>query len=139
MNWRGLVALLVVLALLYVGWDMARWSGVALVITGTVMFSLVYLTRMIAALRRLGNQPKGVVPSAVMLNAKLKRGVNLMYVMTLTNSIGEALSPEGQQPELFRWTDESRSFVTCEFLNGRLVKWELVRPTDEDPAAPTGS
>jgi hypothetical protein len=138
-NWRSLVALLVLIGLLYVGWDLSRWSGVALVVTGGIMFGLVSLNRMMAQLRRVAKQPKGSVGSAVMLNAKLKRGVNMMRVMALTNSIGDALSPEGQEPELFRWTDESGSFVTCEFVDGRLVKWELVRPTDAAPAASTDS
>ena len=139
MNWRSVVAGLVVLGLLYVGWDIGRWSGIALVVTGMVMFALVSLNRMMQQLRRVAKRPKGFVASAVMLNAKLRPGMNLMRVMALTNSIGDALSPEGQQPELFRWTDDGNSFVTCEFRDGRLEKWELVRPSGEDPAASTGS
>jgi hypothetical protein len=68
-----------------------------------------------------------------MLNAKLKRGVNLLHVMAMTRSIGEALSEEGADPELFRWTDDSGSSVTCEFVNGRLAKWTLERPDEPAP------
>jgi len=128
MTWRNGGVLLVTLGLLYMGWDMGRWGGIALVVSGLVTVALIYLNRMMAVLRRVADRPKGFVGSAVMLNAKLKRGVNLMHVIALTNSIGEVLSPEGQQPELFRWTDGTGSFVTCEFANGRLVSWELVRP-----------
>ena len=36
---------------------------------------------MTAVLKRASKSPKGYVGSAVMLNAKLKKGVNLMHVM----------------------------------------------------------
>jgi hypothetical protein len=46
----------------------------------------------------------------------------------MTRSLGLLLSVKDQQPEMFRWTDGSDSQVTCEFVGGKLVKWELVRP-----------
>ena len=128
MNWRRVAAPVVALALLAFGWYSGYWAGVALVATGMVMYALIHLNRMMAVLRRVANRPKGRVDSAVMLNTRLKPGVNLLHVMALTNSIGEALSPEGRDPEIFRWTDESGSSVTCEFADGRLARWILDRP-----------
>ena len=128
MNWRRVAAPVVALALLAFGWYSGYWAGVALVATGMVMYALIHLNRMMAVLRRVANRPKGRVDSAVMLNTRLKPGVNLLHVMALTNSIGEALSPEGRDPEIFRWTDESGSSVTCEFADGRLARWTLDRP-----------
>jgi len=65
--------------------------------------------------------------------------VNLLHVVAMTRALGEQVSPRDSQPELFRWTDASESFVTCEFRHGKLVQWELVRPTppaDEAATAP---
>ncbi len=55
---------------------------------------------------KAANRPMGYVGSAVMLNARLKPGVNLMHVMAMTQSLGERLSAENAQPEVYRWTDE---------------------------------
>jgi hypothetical protein len=66
----------------------------------------------------------------------LKEGVNLMHVMALTESLGEPLSPQDAQPEIFRWTDGTHSSVTCEFRAGKLVKWTLHRPPAEEDGAP---
>jgi hypothetical protein len=74
-----------------------------------------------------------------MLNAKLKPGVNLLHVMAITRSMGEPLSEPGAQDEVFRWTDGTGSSVTCEFASGRLVKWQLSRPSEPAPAASTDS
>lgn len=107
------------------------WPGVALVVGGIVMWMLLHFTRMMKVLQRAADRPVGWVDSAVMLNARLKAGVNLMYVVTLTRALGEQLSAKDQQPEVYRWTDGSASSVTCEFVQGKLVKWELFRPSPE--------
>ena len=78
----------------------------------------------------------GYVGSAVMLNARLAEGVNLMHVVAMTQALGELLSPEGADPEVYRWTDGTQSHVTCEFRHGKLVKWTLVRPEGEAAATP---
>src|SRR4051812_12491361 len=128
MDWRKIVVPVAALALLYFGWQSAGWRGVAFVASGLVMFALVHISRLIGVLNRASRSPKGHVGSAVMLNAKLKTGVNLLHVMAMTRSIGEAMSEEGAEPEFFRWTDDSGSSVTCEFVRGRLAKWTLDRP-----------
>jgi hypothetical protein len=63
-----------------------------------------------------------------MLNAKLNPGVTLLHVVAMTRALGEQLSPKDEQPEVFRWTDGSASHVTCEFKDGKLVRWALERP-----------
>ena len=110
------------------------WAGVAVVATGIVMWVLLHFNRMLQVLKRAAGQPVGYVGSAVMLNAKLKAGVTLLHVVALTRALGELKSEKGQQPELFRWTDGTQSCVTCEFVGGRLVKWELVRPEPDRDA-----
>ena len=110
------------------------WPGVAAVSGALVMWLMLHFTRVMMVIKRAANRPIGYVDSAVMLNAKLKTGVNLMHVVALTKSLGEQRSPQGEEPELYRWTDGTNSHVTCRFERGRLTEWTLVRPpTDERP------
>ena len=110
------------------------WPGVAAVVGGLVMWALLHFTRLMNVMKKAANRPMGYVGSAVMLNARLKPGVNLMHVMAMTQSLGERLSAENAQPEVYRWTDGTQSHVTCEFANGRLQKWTLERPQAEAEA-----
>ena len=104
------------------------WAGVAVAATAIVMWALLHFNRMLQVLKSAAHRPVGFVGSAVMLNAKLKPGASLLRVVAMTKALGELQSAPDQQPELFRWTDGTQSHVTCEFLGGKLVKWELVRP-----------
>lgn len=104
------------------------WAGVAVVLTAIVMWALLHFNRMMQVLKRAANRPVGYVDSAVMLNAKLRPGATLLHVVAMTRALGELLSVKDAQPEVFRWTDGTRSHVTCEFVGGKLRKWELVRP-----------
>ena len=117
----------------------------AIVVGGLVMWMLLHFTRMMQVLQRASARPVGTVASAVMLNAKLQPGVTLMHVVAMTKALGALQSPKDAQPEVYRWTDNSESFVTCEFSHGKLVKWEMVRPTSPTeipavtPAQPSDS
>ncbi len=111
-----------------------RWPGVAVALGGLVMWLLLHFTRLMQVLKRAANRPIGYVGSAVMLNAKLRAGVTLLHVVAMTKSLGDLQSEKDQQPELYRWTDASASHVTCEFLNGKLKKWALLRPVQVDEA-----
>ena len=104
------------------------WAGVAVIVTALVMWLLLHFNRMMQVLKRAAKRPIGYVDSAVMLNAKLKPGVTLLHVVAMTRALGELRSVKDQQPELYRWTDGTQSHVTCEFLGGKLVKWDMVRP-----------
>ena len=125
----------VVVAMAYSGYG---WPGVALAATGIVMWMLLHFTRMMKVLQGASSRPVGYCDSAVMLNAKLRPGVTLLHVMAMTRALGEQIGAKDQQPEIYRWTDGTGSRVTCEFLNGKLVKWTLWRPEtpDETPAPP---
>ncbi|ACM31685.1 hypothetical protein [[Acidovorax] ebreus] len=111
-------------------------QGILTVSGGLVMWGLLHYTRLMNVMQKARNHPIGYVGSAVMLNAKLKAGVNLLHVVAMTRALGQQLSADGQQPELYRWTDGTQSHVTCEFVNGRLVRWELVRPASQEDAGP---
>ena len=109
-------------------WQQYQWAGVAVASGAVVMWILLHFTRMVTVLSRAANRPVGHVGSAVMMNAKLKKGVNLMHVIAMTKSLGERLSAENAQPEVFKWTDEGESFVTCTFKDGKLIQWDMTRP-----------
>ena len=128
MNLRNIFVPAGVIGLVLVGYASAGWPGVAAVVGGLVMWALLHFTRLMNVMKKAANRPMGYVGSAVMLNARLKPGVNLMHVMAMTHSLGERLSAENAQPEVYRWTDGTQSHVTCEFANGRLQKWTLERP-----------
>ena len=128
MNFQKILVAVLGIVLIAAAWRGYGWAGVALVGGGVVMWALLHFNRMMQALKRAANRPIGYVDSAVMLNAKLKAGVPLLHVISMTKSLGELMSPKDEQPEIYRWTDGSESHVSCEFNGGKLVKWELVRP-----------
>lgn len=137
MNFRNVVVPLGLAIMLYVAFDSMGWKGVAAVGGGILMWVLLHFTRLMTVMRRASERPIGYVGSAVMLNAKLKPKVNLMHVVAMTRSLGQRLSEEGQEPEIYRWTDGTKSHVTCEFVQGRLVKWTLERPAKTETVAST--
>lgn len=138
MNFQKILWPVLGLVLLVVGWQNYGWKGAVLVLTGIVMWMLMHFTRMMKVLQRASERPVGYCDSAVMLNAKLRPRASLLHVLAMTRAIGEQLSEKDVQPEIFRWTDGTASSVTCEFANGKLVKWELYRPeAPVEAAAPT--
>lgn len=128
MNLQKVLMPVLGVVLVAAAWTSYGWAGVAVVVTGLVMWVLLHFTRLTHVLKRAADRPVGFVASAVMLNAKLKPGVNLLHVIAMTQALGEQLSPQDSEPGVYRWTDASGSSVTCEFAQGRLVKWALSRP-----------
>jgi hypothetical protein len=128
MNLQKIFLPLVGVVVIGVAWRAYGWPGVAIAVTGIVMWMLLHFTRLMKVLQRASNRPVGYCDSAVMLNARLRPGRNLLHVVAMTRALGEQLSPKEEQPEIYRWTDGSASHVTCEFRHGKLVKWELFRP-----------
>jgi hypothetical protein len=115
-------------ALLVLAYRYYGWGGVALGASALVTWVLLHFTRMMQVLKRAAARPIGYVDSAVMLNAKLKPKASLMHVVAMTRALGELRSPSGIQPEVFRWTDDSDSYVDCTFVNGKLADHRLTRP-----------
>lgn len=115
-------------ALVVAGYRGAGWGGVAFAVGALMLWLMLHFTRLMHILKRAANMPLGYVGSAVMLQAKLKPKMTLMHVIAMTRSLGVQLSPPDTQPEQFRWTDPSDASVTCDFLDGKLVRWEFRRP-----------
>lgn len=128
MNFQKIIVPVGGVVLVAASYHLYGWAGVAVSTGGLVMWLLLHFTRMVQALHRTANQPVGYVPSAVMLNARLKPGMTLLHVIAMTRSLGALQSPKDAQPEVFRWTDGSDSHVTCTFVGGKLASHELWRP-----------
>lgn len=139
MNFKSIVLWVIGAGLVALGYQKYGWAGVAVIVGGLVMWGLLHFTRMMTVLKRAAQTPMGHVGSAVMLNAKLKPGVNLLHVMALTRSLGLLQTEKEVQPEIYRWTDGGQSHVTCTFMNGKLQSWELVRPPVQDAAIEAAS
>jgi hypothetical protein len=131
MNISKILVPIGVIAFIAGAWHQYQWQGVAIATGAVVMWILLHFTRMVTVMSRAANRPVGHVASAVMLNVKLQKGVNLMHVIALTKSLGERLSDENAQPEIFKWTDSGDSFVICTFKDGKLKSWEMTRPAPE--------
>ena len=135
MNLRNILVPIGLIVLMIAAYQSASWPGVAAVAGGIIMWGLLHFTRLMSIMKKASDRPIGYVGSAVMLNVKLRPKVALVHVIAMTRSLGQRLSEEGQSPEIYRWTDGTNSYVTCEFVNGRLMKWELQRPQQTDDAA----
>ena len=136
MNFTKILAPVAIIVLTIGAWRQFGWAGIALAAGGVVMWILLHFTRMLTILKKASDRPIGHVASAVMLNAKLKKGVTLMHVIAMTRSLGHLQSPKDEQPEIFTWTDAGESTVTCTFVGGKLTEWQLQRPAEQNDAKP---
>jgi len=93
-----------------------------------VFWLLLQFSRLMRVMRAASEGPVGRVDSAVMLNAKLRKGMTLMHVIAMTRALGQQHSPKDEQPEVFSWRDAGASTVTCTFAGGKLQDWQLQRP-----------
>ena len=136
MNFQRILVPIGAVGLTAWAWQSWGWMGIAMVVSGGVMWLLLYFTRLVQIMKRASNRPIGFVDSAVMLNAKLKPGVSLMHVIAMTRALGQLESAKDVQPEVFSWRDGSQSVVRCVFAQGKLQSWTLDRPfqaTDVEP------
>lgn len=113
------------------GWWGYGWRGVVMAISVIVFWLLLQFSRALRAMKNAAQAPKGHVPSAVMLNARLKPGMTLMQVIVITQSLGERVS---ETPETWAWSDDGASRVTLVFNGAKLQSWQLVRPEQKAQA-----
>ena len=135
MNFNKILGPLLVIVFTIAAWRQFGWAGIALAAGGVIMWILLHFTRLMTILKKAANRPIGHVASAVMLNAKLRKGMTLMHVIAMTKALGALQSPKDEQPEVFSWSDNGQSTVTCTFVGGKLQDWTLTRPTEEAPSA----
>ena len=137
MNFNKILVPVAVILMTIGAWRALGWPGIALAAGGVMMWILLHFTRLMTILKKAANRPIGHVASAVMLNAKLKKGHTLMHVIAMTRSLGALQTPKDEQPEVFIWTDAGESKVTCTFVGGKLSDWVLKRPDPDTQAHPS--
>ncbi|BAL93510.1 hypothetical protein [Rubrivivax gelatinosus] len=119
--WIGWLLAAAAVAAGYVGWG---WKGVALGVTVTVFWLLLQFSRALRGMQQAAQRPRASVASAVVLHARLERGLPMLAVMKLTGSLGEKIA---DTPETFVWRDAGGDAVRVEFHGGRVGAWQLVR------------
>jgi len=139
MRFQQILAPVLGIVLVAAAWRAYGWAGIGLAASGLVLWILLNINRTMQVLKRATDRPLGYVDSAVMLNAKLKPRDSLLHVIAMTRALGQPLTPEKEEPEIFRWTDPGGSSVTCEFKAGKLVKWELDRPEPPQEGVDAGT
>jgi hypothetical protein len=121
---------------LFAGWRAYGLPGIALGVTLIAFWLVLQFNRSVRVLRNAGESPIGKVDSAVMLNAKLRAGMLMLQVLTLTKSLGRRVGADtGGNVEVYAWTDAGGAAVVVTFERGRCKRWVLERPAEADEAA----
>lgn len=110
----------------WVGWGV---GGVVLAITVITFWLLLQFSRALRVMRMAAGRPVGRVDSAVMLQARLAKGMTMMQVIPLTRSLGERVGDD----DTWRWSDAGAGVVTLVFRKGRLESWDFVRAEEPEP------
>ena len=109
------------------GWRGYGWPGLALAFSVIVFWLLIQFNRSVRVMRDAAESPVGQVGSAVMLHSKLRVGLPMLQIVTLTKSLGRRV---GDAPETWAWADASGAEVRIEFDKGRCARWVLNRPAE---------
>jgi len=126
------------LALAAIGFGYAGygWPGVVLAFSVIVFWLLLQFSRALRALRVASGRPVGEVANAVMLHARLRKGLRLVDVFKLTRSLGQPLRTGSDEAlETFAWTDAGGDRVEVELVAGRVTVWRLLRAVIDTPSA----
>jgi hypothetical protein len=115
-------------AALLAGWFGYGWQGVLVAFTVIVFWLLLQFSRALRVMRLAAQAPVGTVPNAVMLHAKLSKGMRMLDIVAINRSLGRKLR---DNPETFAWRDDSGAEVEVEFVNGRCARWRLSRTPTE--------
>ncbi len=112
---------------LFLGWRTYGAVGIAMALSVVVFWLLLQYSQALRVMRRAGESPIGHIDSAVMLNAKLKRGMPLLRLVALSRSLGRKV---GDAPERYEWADPGGSVVAVVLDRGRVASWELRRSAE---------
>ena len=110
------------------------WPGVALAATVVVFWLLLQFSGAMRVMRRAAERPVGHVDDAVTFNARLKRGMTLMQIVSMTGSLGRQVAEE---PPTWAWGDADAT-VTLVMAGARLDRWSFSRrdAAPEEAASP---
>ena len=119
--------------LAFAAWQAYGWSGLAMAASAIVFWLLLQFNRALRVMKRAADAPLAQVPSAVMFNAGLHRGMTMLQIVTRTRSLGRRLSVGTDD---WAWNDAGGSTVRLHFERGRLVRWALERPPCDEAGTP---
>ncbi|MBC7976085.1 MAG: hypothetical protein H7138_14020 [Myxococcales bacterium] len=112
----------------FFSWRAYGWPGLAMAASAIVFWLLLQFNRAVRTMKNAAGAPVGSIPSAVMFNARLRRGMTMLQIVTKTKSLGRKL---GIGEDDWVWTDAGGSSVSLHFERGRLVRWQLARPPED--------
>lgn len=127
-TWVGWTLAVLAIAVGYVQYG---WRGVVLGVTVVVFWLLLQFSKAMRVMRAAAAAPLGEVGSAVMVHAKLRRGMRLIEILPLTRSLGRKVADD---PETFEWRDASGAVVRVQLRRGRCTDWWLTRADGQAPA-----
>jgi glucose-6-phosphate-specific signal transduction histidine kinase len=116
------------------GW-LYGWQGVVLAMSMVIFWLLLQFTQVMRVMRMATQRPIGLVPSAVMLQAKLHAGMKMGDVIMLTRSLGQELPVEAQGEVRYRWADPGGNAVEVTVGEGRVRAWQFTRAEASQEAA----
>jgi uncharacterized protein (DUF58 family) len=120
---------------LVAGWWAYGWRGIVLALTLVVFWLLLQFSRALRAMRMAAGRPVGSVDNAVMLHARLRKGMRLVDIIKLTHSLGRELGDDtAPERERYAWRDEAGDAVVVELTGGRCTGWQLERAAAEPTA-----
>ncbi len=118
--------------LVLVGWQVYGWQGVLAAVSATVFWLVLQFNRTIKVMKNAGQAPVGHVGSAVMFHSRLKPGLTLLQVITMTKSLGRRV---GADDDVWAWRDPGDNEVVLHFVKGKLSRHELQRPPGGAPTS----
>ena len=127
---------LLALVALVAGWQAYGWQGVLFVLSGIVFWLLLQFSRALRVMRGAAQSPVALVPSIVMLHARLKPGMAMLDVVRMTRSLGRRLEDQGD--DVWRWEDTGGAALVLHFEKGKLQRWDLDRTGEAEAAPQTG-
>jgi hypothetical protein len=104
-----------------------------LAVTLIAFWLLLQFSRAVRALRKAGQAPVGHIDNALMVHARLQRGLRLPQILALTRSLGHKC---GDDPEVFEWRDAGGDVVRVELVGGRLTRSDLQRAAAQSTDRP---
>ena len=114
---------MLIVAAFAAGWFSYGWPGVALAATVVVFWLLLQFSRAMRVMRSAAERPVGHVDDAVTFNARLRRGMTMMQIVSMTGSLGRRVA---EAPETWAWGDADVT-VTLVMTGAKLDRWSFSR------------
>jgi len=112
-------------------WWAYGWRGIVIALTLVVFWLLLQFSRALRAMRTAAGRPVGFVDNAVMLHARLRKGMRLVDIIMLTRSLGRELGDDtAPERERYTWRDAAGDAVVVELTAGRCTGWLLERAAE---------